>query len=73
MSCKKCASENVQVLTGELSASSRYARDANLPPVYVCQEVVVCLDCGFAELVIPAAQLQQLRTQVEQAKKGGAS
>jgi hypothetical protein len=73
MACKKCVSENLQALTGELSASSRFATEASLPPIYVCQEVVVCLDCGFAELIIPMAQLQQLRTRVEQVKKGEAA
>jgi hypothetical protein len=63
MACKDCASENFQVLTGELSASPPYAKDANLPPIYVCQDVVVCLECGFAELVIPIAELRQLRAQ----------
>lgn len=63
MACKNCLSENCQVLTGELSASPRYAKDASFPPIYVCQDVVVCLECGFAELVIPTAELQQLRAQ----------
>ena len=61
MACKACASANLQKLTGELSASSPDVRGANLPPMYVCQEVVVCLDCGFAELVIPAPELEQLK------------
>ena len=63
MACKNCGSENFQVLTGELSASPHYAKGASLPPIYVCQDVVVCLECGFAELVIPTAELQQLRAQ----------
>jgi hypothetical protein len=61
MGCKKCASENLQTLTGELSASSRYLNEVNNPPIYVCQELTVCLECGFAELVIPGPQLEQLR------------
>jgi hypothetical protein len=63
MACKNCGSENLQVLTGELSTSPRYAKGASLPPVYVCQDVVVCLECGFAELIIPTVELQQLRAQ----------
>ena len=61
MACKKCASENLQTLTGELSASSRSVNGINNPPVYVCQNVLVCLECGFTELVIPGPQLEQLR------------
>jgi hypothetical protein len=69
MACKQCASEKLQVLTGELSASPRYAQSASIPPVYVCQEVMVCLQCGFAELIIPTAELDQLRAQAEQISK----
>jgi hypothetical protein len=61
MACKACASADLQKLTGELSASFTDVQRANLAPVYVCQEVVVCLDCGFAELIIPAPELEQLK------------
>jgi len=61
MACKGCASANLQRLRGELSASFPDLKRANLPPIYVCQEVMVCLDCGFAELVIPAPELDRLK------------
>lgn len=61
MACKMCASLNLQKLTGELSASFPDVMRANLPPLYVCKEVVVCLDCGFTELVIPAPELERLK------------
>lgn len=66
MLCKACKSENLQKLDGELSASLPGINGLNVPPLYVCQSVVVCLDCGVAELVIPAGELQIL-------KKGAAS
>jgi hypothetical protein len=59
--CKVCGSVNLQELTGELSASFPDVKRANLPPLYVCKEVVVCLDCGFTELVIPAPELDRLK------------
>jgi hypothetical protein len=61
VACKLCASVNTQKLTGELSASFPDIKSANLPPIYVCKEVVVCLDCGFTELVIPAPELERLK------------
>jgi hypothetical protein len=61
MACKKCASENLQRLTAELSASALHVNEVNHPPIYVCQELLVCLDCGFSELVISAPDLEQLR------------
>ena len=61
MACKKCASENLQRLTAELSASALHVDKVKHPPIYVCQELLVCLDCGFSELVISAPDLEQLR------------
>jgi hypothetical protein len=61
MACKVCGSASLQRLKGELSASFPDLNRANLSPVYVCQEVMVCLDCGFAELVIPAPELERLK------------
>lgn len=57
MACKVCNSENVQKLDGELTVSLPSPKDLKVPPVYVCQSVLVCLDCGFAELAIPTAEL----------------
>ena len=61
MPCKACKSENLQRFEGELTASLPNLKAVNVPPVYVCQSVLVCLECGFAELVIPANELQSLR------------
>jgi len=61
MPCKMCASANLQRLKGELSASFPDLQRATFPPIYVCQEVMVCLDCGFAELVIPAPEIERLK------------
>ena len=61
MACKMCASANLQRLKGELSASFPELQRGTLPPIYVCEDVVVCLDCGFAELVIPAPELERLK------------
>jgi hypothetical protein len=61
MLCKACKSENLQKLDGELTASLPDLKSANVPPVYVCQDVVACLDCGFAELYVPPEQLNLLK------------
>ena len=61
MACRICASANLQRLTGELSASFPDLKRAVLPPIYVCQEVMVCLDCGYAELFIPVPELDRLK------------
>ena len=57
MACKACNSENLQKLDGELTASLPTLKGLQVPPLYVSQSFLVCLDCGFAELVIPTSQL----------------
>jgi hypothetical protein len=69
MACKVCKSENTQKFDGELTASLPVLKGLPVPPTYICQSVLVCLDCGFAELVIPTNELQALK----KAKAGSAS
>jgi len=61
MACRVCKSENLQKLEGELSASFPTVEAISVPPVYICEKVLVCLDCGFAELMVPTRELQLLR------------
>jgi len=61
MQCKACRSENLQTFAGELTASSLSIGNLKSAPVYVCQQVVVCVDCGFAELVVPPQELAELK------------
>lgn len=61
MACKVCNSENLQRLDGELTASLPGLKDLKVSPLYVCQSVLVCLDCGFTELVIPTRELQSFK------------
>jgi hypothetical protein len=60
MVCKVCNSENLQKLDGELTASLPNLKAVKVRPIYICESFVVCLDCGFAELVIPTTELQSL-------------
>lgn len=65
MACKACASELQQEFSGELSVAFPGVERLNLSPVYVCQKTLVCLDCGFTELVLPATELGKLRKGME--------
>jgi hypothetical protein len=60
MHCKNCMSESVQRFDGELTLSLANLNGLNIPPVYVCECVIVCLQCGFTELVIPRPTLGKL-------------
>jgi len=61
MPCRACRSDKVRQLRGELTASDSSLEALKVPPIYVSEDVIVCLDCGFAELVIPMAALQVLQ------------
>jgi hypothetical protein len=55
--CKSCGSVNQKKFSAEICI---HLPDINKPVVWVFPEVVVCLDCGTAEFVVPEAELRQL-------------
>jgi hypothetical protein len=61
MACKACGAECMQELAGELTASFPDISRSTIPPIYVCQRVVVCLECGLAEMVLPERELELLK------------
>jgi hypothetical protein len=61
MPCKACGSDNVESFKGELTATYPTINGIKAPPVYICQELLVCLDCGFAELRVPVRELKLLK------------
>jgi len=61
MACKTCGSEKQQHFSGELSVTSLAIEILKQAPVYVVQKILVCLDCGYTELIVPTAELAQLR------------
>jgi hypothetical protein len=61
MPCKSCKSENLQTLDAEFTVSQPNLKDLSIPPVYVTRSILVCLDCGFSETVIPADKLPLLK------------
>jgi hypothetical protein len=61
MSCKKCASSNEQSFKSELTLAFRDVENVDRAPLYVSQDISVCLDCGHIELALPPAKLEQLK------------
>jgi hypothetical protein len=72
MACKACAAERQQIFSGELSFAFPGVQRTNLSPVYVCQKTLVCLDCGYTELVVPATELEKLRKGMDGFRSKGA-
>jgi hypothetical protein len=61
MACNRCGSKNQQMLSAELSCSFPGIENLVKSPVYLCQSIFICLDCGDTELTIPEAELEQLK------------
>ena len=60
MPCKLCGSENLGKFTGEIAIHFRGLKNINEPHVWVFPELVVCLNCGFAEFAVPESELHLL-------------
>lgn len=61
MVCRSCGSENQSTFGAETSLV-RTGRDIlRFDPVYSVQEAIVCLKCGFLELVTPKLALEALK------------
>jgi hypothetical protein len=65
MPCDKCGSTHQQAFRGELTVAFPGIERLNLSPIYVCEKTLVCLDCGFTELVIPTTELEKLKKGME--------
>jgi len=61
MSCKKCASSNERSFKSEMTLAFRELENVDRAPLYVSQDISVCLDCGHIELRLPPAKLEQLK------------
>ena len=60
--CKACASENLKTFSGEVALHFFGVEGLNRPIVWVFPKVRVCLDCGFAEFIVPERELKVLAT-----------
>jgi hypothetical protein len=61
MSCRKCASNNERSFKSEMTLAFREPENVDRAPLYVSQDISVCLDCGHIELTLPSAKLEQLK------------
>jgi len=61
MQCRGCKSEKLQKFDGELTASLPDLKSVRVPPIYASLSVVICLDCGLAELTVPTKELDSFK------------
>jgi hypothetical protein len=68
MSCKNCSSvcqEDLQVKL-KLTLALSYKEGLHPSPVCIHEETtLVCLDCGYTDLVVPKIDLEKLRNGLE--------
>jgi len=60
MPCKSCGSINESKFTAEMGIHVRELKNIDKPIVWIFPELVVCLDCGTAQFVVPETELRQL-------------
>jgi len=60
MPCKSCSSTNQSKFTAEMNIHLPGLEGLAKPTVWIFPEIVVCLDCGFAECLIPETELPKL-------------
>jgi hypothetical protein len=59
--CKHCDSVRLGNFSGELAIHFTGLAGLNKPIVWVFPNLLVCLDCGLTEFIVPERELQVLR------------
>jgi hypothetical protein len=57
MPCKRCSSANLETFATEVAIHRHPPADLDHGALFLYPEILVCLDCGFAEFVIPRDDL----------------
>jgi hypothetical protein len=60
MACKHCSSDHQSTFSTEMNIHFPGIEGLDKPTVWVFPKVVVCLDCAFAEFVVPKNELHAL-------------
>ena len=60
--CRRCASKNRAEFSGELAIHFTGLAGLNKPVVWIFPKLLVCLNCGYTEFIVPEKELQVLKT-----------
>jgi hypothetical protein len=69
MACKSCRSDNQSEFVAEINIHFPGLKNLDKPSVLVFPKVVVCVDCGFTEFLIPETKLLQLADSVPASRR----
>jgi hypothetical protein len=61
MRCKSCGSDSTEKFTAEIVIHVDGLKNIDVPPVFVFPELLVCLNCGGAQFVIPEEEMRRLQ------------
>jgi len=61
LKCKACGSADQKMFIGEMGIRSPGLKNIDKPTVWIFPQLIVCLDCGTSELVVPENKLGELR------------
>ena len=60
MACRQCASDNQQEFGVEMNVHFPGWNGLSRPTLMIFPQVLVCLNCGFAEFSVPKTELGRL-------------
>jgi len=60
--CASCQSENQKKFTSEIAVHFPGIEGLKKPIVWMYPKILVCLDCGIAQFMVPEKELQVLLT-----------
>jgi hypothetical protein len=58
--CRSCQSSNQSTFNGETAIHFPGREGLERPIVWVFPRLLICLNCGFTEFVVPEAELRRL-------------
>ena len=66
MFCRSCSSERVAEFATEMVIHLSGTENLGMPGVMMFPKVLVCLDCGFSEFIVPESALASLARNTEE-------
>jgi hypothetical protein len=70
MTCKLCGSYNQRKVGGEIAIHIPGLKGIEKPPVWVFTPLLVCVNCGATEFLVPEAQRRVLANDAAAAAAG---
>jgi hypothetical protein len=59
--CRSCHSTNLKTLSAEMGIHFPGLKNLDKPVVWVFPSILVCLECGFTEFLIPEEKREEIK------------